>query len=165
MADTPAWRQAYDRLEREVAPRLEELLRSEQFAVAVGLVSRVQRSMEAEAGKSTRRVLHRLNLPAGSDVVRILNEIGQLRRQVHELQIELVDTQRALRATQAELVAAADSPARAPTRSMTAARSSRPAKRAAAKQSAGTAKRAAGAAKKSAGATKKGAADGNGRRV
>ena len=39
--------------------------------------------------RSTRRVLHRLNLPAGTDVSRILNEIGQLRVQVRELSAEL----------------------------------------------------------------------------
>ena len=39
--------------------------------------------------RATRRVLHRLNLPAGTDVSRILNEIGQLRVQVRELSNEL----------------------------------------------------------------------------
>ena len=34
-------------------------------------------------------MLHRLNLPAGTDVSRILNEIGQLRVQVRELSAEL----------------------------------------------------------------------------
>ena len=51
----------------------------------------------------TRRVLHRLNLPAGTDVTRILNEIGQLRRQVHDLTVELDDTR-------AELAAATPAP-------------------------------------------------------
>lgn len=89
MADTPQWRQGYDALERQVGPRLEQLVQSEQFAVAIGLLARVQRGIETESGRMTRRILHRLNLPAGSDVTRILNEIGQLRRQVHELTVEL----------------------------------------------------------------------------
>ena len=64
-------------------------MQSEQFAVAVGLAARVQRAVEGELARTTRRVLHRLNLPAGTDVSRILNEIGQLRVQVRELTAEL----------------------------------------------------------------------------
>jgi hypothetical protein len=89
MADRPAWRQSFDAVERELSPRLEAMVRSEQFAVAVGLAARVQRGMEHELARTTRRVLHRLNLPAGTDVTRILNEIGQLRIQVRDLQAEL----------------------------------------------------------------------------
>ena len=78
-------------MERQVAPRLESLVQSEQFAVAVGLAAHVQRSVEGEMARTTRRVLHRLNLPAGTDVSRILNEIGQLRVQVRHLTEELED--------------------------------------------------------------------------
>jgi uncharacterized membrane protein len=76
------------------------MVRSESFAVAVGLVARVQRAVQQEAGRTTRRLLHQLNLPAGSDVSRILNEIGQLRRQVRELTVELEETREALAAAQ-----------------------------------------------------------------
>ena len=89
MADQPSWRQGFDALEQQLSPRLEALIQSEQFAVAVGLVARVQRAVEGEMARATRRVLHRLNLPAGTDVSRILNEIGQLRVQVRELSSEL----------------------------------------------------------------------------
>jgi hypothetical protein len=89
MADQPTWRQGFDALERQLSPRLESLVQSEQFAVAMGLAARVQRSVEGELARTTRRVLHRLNLPAGTDVSRILNEIGQLRVQVRALSNEL----------------------------------------------------------------------------
>jgi hypothetical protein len=89
MPDQPVWRQQFDAVERELSPRLEALVRSEQFAVAVGLAARVQRAVESELARGTRRVLHRLNLPAGTDVTRILNELGQLRIQVRELTAEL----------------------------------------------------------------------------
>ena len=85
----PAWRQGFDAVERQVAPRIESVVQSEQFAVAVGLAARVQRAVEGEMARTTRRVLHRLNLPAGTDVSRILNEIGQLRVQVRALTAEL----------------------------------------------------------------------------
>jgi hypothetical protein len=97
--DTPPWRQGFDAVERELAPRLEALVRSEQFAVAVGLATRVQRAVESELARNTRRVLHRLNLPAGTDVARILHEIGQLRVQVRELTDELEEARAALAAS------------------------------------------------------------------
>jgi len=98
MADQPSWRQGFDALEKQLSPRLESLVQSEQFAVALGLATRVQRAVEGEMARTTRRVLHRLNLPAGTDVSRILNEIGQLRVQVRELSTEL-DEARAQLAT------------------------------------------------------------------
>jgi len=133
VADNPSWRQGYDALERQVGPRLEGLVQSESFAVAVGLMARVQRSIDTESGRMTRRVLHRLNLPAGTDVTRILNEIGQLRREVHDLTVELDDTRAELAAarTTAEPVPVKRAPAkRAPATRAPAKRA--PAKRGAA---------------------------------
>ncbi|MET0327027.1 MAG: hypothetical protein ABW219_17560 [Ilumatobacteraceae bacterium] len=95
--ETPPWRQGFDALERQLSPRLEALVQSEQFAVAVGLATRVQRALQEQATNSTRRVLHGLNLPAGTDVARILNELGQLKRQVRELSTQLDDAQAELR--------------------------------------------------------------------
>jgi hypothetical protein len=90
MADQPpTWRQGFDAVERQLAPRIEALVQSEQFAVAVGLAARVQRTVEDRMSRATRRNLHRMNLPAGTDVARILHEIGQLRVQVRELSAEL----------------------------------------------------------------------------
>jgi hypothetical protein len=81
----PRWRQGFDAVEKEVAPRLETIIRSDQFALAAGLAAHAQHLVRAEAARGTRRLLHLFNLPAGTDVTRILNEIGQLRRQVREL--------------------------------------------------------------------------------
>jgi len=98
MADRPPWRQGFDAVERQLAPRLESVVRSEPFAIAVGLAARVQRAIEGDLARRTRQMLHRVNLPAGSDVTRILNEIGQLRLQVRELAAELDEARSALAA-------------------------------------------------------------------
>ncbi len=79
-------------------------MRSEQFAIAVGLAARMRRTFQEQAGRTSRRVLHQLNLPAGTDVSRILTEVGQLRQQVRHLQDELDDTR-------AELTAERERPA------------------------------------------------------
>ncbi|MEO5724916.1 MAG: hypothetical protein ABIQ39_00680 [Ilumatobacteraceae bacterium] len=85
MADKAKWREGFDAVEQVVTPRLDALMHSDQFAVVVGLLARIQRGVEQEAARSTRRVLHRLNLPAGTDVSRILTELGQLKLQVRDL--------------------------------------------------------------------------------
>ena len=79
------WRQGFDTVEQAVAPRLTEVVNSEQFAIAAGIVTRVQRTARRSAERTTRRMLHLVNLPAGSDVTRLLNEIGALQAQVREL--------------------------------------------------------------------------------
>lgn len=83
--DRPAWRQGFDAIEAAVAPRLEGLVKSEQFQIAAGLVSAAQRDAQRRAERTMRRALHLWNLPAGSDVTRILNELGKLQRDVREL--------------------------------------------------------------------------------
>lgn len=81
----PRWRQGYDAVEREVAPRLDAVVRSDQFAHAVGLLAHLQHLAREQVARSTRQALHLLNLPAASDVTRVLNELGRLEQQVREL--------------------------------------------------------------------------------
>lgn len=85
----PKWRQTFDSIEKEVTPRLDTIIRSEQFAVATGLAAQMQRRFAKQAARNTRRVLHMLNLPAGTDVTRLLNEIGQLKAQVRTLSSQI----------------------------------------------------------------------------
>ena len=85
----PKWRQTFDSIERKVTPRLDTIIRSEQFAVATGLAAQMQRRIAKQAARNTRRVLHMLNLPAGTDVTRLLNEIGQLKAQVRTLSSQI----------------------------------------------------------------------------
>ncbi|MET0145427.1 MAG: hypothetical protein ABW328_11685 [Ilumatobacteraceae bacterium] len=125
-ADTPPWRQGFDAVERQVAPRVDSVIRSEGFAVAVGLAARAQRLVQDGANRASRRVLHGLNLPAGTDVTRILNEIGQLKRQVRELTSEL-DEARAATA----LPPAVAAPATRPTKAAATNAAKRPTRRAA----------------------------------
>ena len=87
--DRPAWRQAFDTVEAAVAPALEQLVKTEQFQVALGLVTSAQKAVQQRAERNMRRALHLWNLPAGSDVTRILNEIGKLQREVRELSKQL----------------------------------------------------------------------------
>src|SRR4051812_48155258 len=81
----PLWRQAFDALEGNVGPSLKTVVNSEQFAVAVGLAARLQKAAQRRTEQQTRRLLHLWNLPAGSDVTRIIAEIGKLQAQMRDL--------------------------------------------------------------------------------
>jgi hypothetical protein len=81
----PAWRQVYDAAEREITPRVEAVVHSEPFAVAAGMLTQLQGALREQATRNTRRWLHLFNLPAGTDITRILAEIGQLRQEVRAL--------------------------------------------------------------------------------
>ena len=85
----PVWRQGFDAVERAVAPRVEELVNSEGFAVVVGLISQARKAVQRRVERDTHRWLHLVNLPAGSDVTRVLAEIGQLQKQVRDLTREI----------------------------------------------------------------------------
>jgi hypothetical protein len=85
----PLWRQGYDAIERALEPQLNAVLGHDRFGQAVGVGVHVHQSARDLASSSTRRLLHALNLPAGTDVTRILNEIGSLKRQLYELSTQL----------------------------------------------------------------------------
>jgi hypothetical protein len=78
-------------VERELNSRITELVGSESFAIAAGLRSRVVRGVAAQSERGSRRVLHLLNLPAGSDINRLLRHIASLEREVRDVQKTLQD--------------------------------------------------------------------------
>lgn len=102
------WRQGFDAVDRTVSPPLTAVVNSEQFAIGVGLVAHLQKAIQARTERATRRVLHQFNLPAGSDVTRIIAEIGKLQSQVRDLSRQ-VNTLK-----EAEGHGEPDSPRRAP---------------------------------------------------
>ena len=83
--EQPLWRQSFDAIERSIGPPLAEVVNSEGFAVAVGLVARARKQAQRQTERATRRLLHQANLPAGSDINRLLAEIGKLQAQVRDL--------------------------------------------------------------------------------
>jgi hypothetical protein len=85
----PLWREGIDALDAVIRPPVEVVIGSEQFAVAAGLVARARGTLRRSGERTTRHVLHSLNLPAGSDITRVLGEVGRLQRQVDALAKQL----------------------------------------------------------------------------
>jgi hypothetical protein len=91
---SPRWRQAFDAAERAVAPRAEDLVRSEYFALATALVRRAQNLAGGSLQGLTARAWHLVNLPAGSDISRLRAQIGSLDREVRRLTLQLESERR-----------------------------------------------------------------------
>jgi hypothetical protein len=112
MSDKPVLREIYDRLAEEVGPQLSNLTASERFAEVVGVANVVRARAAADLQRSSRRFLHAWNVPAGSDIAVLRQEIGALDRTVRGLVRQVEALQRQLDATPARKPATAARPRR-----------------------------------------------------
>jgi polyhydroxyalkanoate synthesis regulator phasin len=87
----PRWKRLFDTLDRTVGTRVNELAQSEEVAALTVLGHRSRTGLAHFTEHTSRRVLHALNLPAGSDVNRLLSHIASLEREVRDLRNELAD--------------------------------------------------------------------------
>ncbi len=91
MARDPQWRRLYDRAAGELGPRLSELTASDTYADAVATAAVLRRRALRELRDNSRRWLHLMNLPAGSDMSVLRRQVGDLEREVRELNKRLED--------------------------------------------------------------------------
>lgn len=89
--DQPLWKQGLAVVDSTLSTRVDSAVRSEQFAVAVALVSRARSGLAGKGQRVSRKLWHTLNLPAATDVNRLLTHLGALERQVRELSKQLDD--------------------------------------------------------------------------
>jgi len=93
-AEPPAlWRQDSDTAEKFVAPKLESVVRTDQFAQATALGLRAQAALTRRANDVAAKVWHLVNLPAGTDVLRLRAQVGALDREVRRLTLALEQQQ------------------------------------------------------------------------
>lgn len=81
----PIWKKAFDAAEQQAAPVLTKLLASPEVIGALGLAMAVRRRVLDDVSQSIRRNLHSVNLPSGTDVRNVSNQIAGLERQIRQL--------------------------------------------------------------------------------
>jgi hypothetical protein len=81
----PFWLHAVYRLERAIGEPLEAALHSDTYFDAVTELLRARHSYGRVAEGVSRRLLHLLNLPAGSDIRRVREQLGRMERRLSEL--------------------------------------------------------------------------------
>lgn len=102
MAGKPAWRKSVDAVEGVLTPVAGNVVRNDTFALTIAVVARTRRGVAGRAERLSRQGLHLLNLPAGSDINRLLRSIASLERQVRDLakQVENLEAARPARTPQ-----------------------------------------------------------------
>jgi hypothetical protein len=96
MSDKPMLRQIYDRVADELGPQLSNLTASDRFAEVAGVADAVRNRTASELQRRSRRFLHAWNLPAGTDIAVLRQEIGALDRTVRSLTRQVEALQRQL---------------------------------------------------------------------
>lgn len=85
----PGPRAVYDRIEALAAPALESVIRTEEFARVTALVTGANRAARKRVNRVAARAWHTLNLPAGTDVQRLRQQVGSLDRDLRLMSLEL----------------------------------------------------------------------------
>jgi hypothetical protein len=76
MNDKPVWRRAYDAVDSTVAPRVEALVHTSQFANTTAVFARARRRVGDQVNGFAARVWHLFNLPARTDIQRLHTQVG-----------------------------------------------------------------------------------------
>jgi hypothetical protein len=85
MSNGPLWLKVVHRLERAVGEPVESAVRSDTYFDVVSLVTRATGKAKGTAESLSRRGLHLLNLPAGSDVSRMREQLHRMERRLNQL--------------------------------------------------------------------------------
>jgi HAMP domain-containing protein len=93
MSEKSELREVYDHVAAELGPRMSDLTASDRFASAVEVVDALRNRAASELQRSSRRFLHACNLPAGTDIAVLRDEIGALERTVRTLARQVEDLQ------------------------------------------------------------------------
>jgi len=91
--DTPRWKKAYDNAEQQAAPAIQKFLSNPDVIEAITIGAAVQRRARDDTAKFIRRQLHAMNLPSGTDVRSVSNQIAGLERQIRLLAKQVDDLQ------------------------------------------------------------------------
>jgi hypothetical protein len=92
----PLWLKLVLRAERVVGTRVESALHSDTYFDALTDLRRAQAKLTGTVEGVSRRILHLANLPAGTDIRRVREQLARMERRIVELSKEL-DEQRAER--------------------------------------------------------------------
>ncbi|HLJ02126.1 MAG TPA: hypothetical protein VKT31_01725 [Solirubrobacteraceae bacterium] len=85
----PLWLRAVYRLERAIGEPLETALHSDTYFDLITELTRARASTSQTLEGVSRRLLHLLNLPAGSDIRRVREQLGRMERRLAQLSKEL----------------------------------------------------------------------------
>ena len=90
-ANQPLWLRAVIRLERAIGEPIESAVRSDTYFDVVSTTTRVRRKVAGTAEGVSRRCLHLLNLPAGSDIRGMRQQLARMERRLNQLSHDVAE--------------------------------------------------------------------------
>jgi hypothetical protein len=90
-ANQPLWLRAVLRVERTIGEPVESVVRSDMYFDLISTTTRVRRKAQGAAEGLSRRCLHMLNLPAGSDIRNVRQQLARMERRLNQLSDEVSD--------------------------------------------------------------------------
>jgi hypothetical protein len=85
----PLWLQVVHRLERAVGAPVESAVHSDAYFDAVAQMTRARSRLIGAVEEVSRRCLHLVNLPAGTDVRRVREQLARMERRLNALSEEI----------------------------------------------------------------------------
>ena len=94
MSEPPLWQKAVVGAQSRATPVLRAAVDRQEVAAGIGMLQTLRSVVVRTTEAPSRRLWHLLNLPAGSDVNRMLVQIASLERELRELRKRVEDEQR-----------------------------------------------------------------------
>lgn len=88
-ANQPLWLRAVLKLERTIGEPVEAAVRSDTYFDLISTTTRVRRQVTGLAEGVSRRALHLINLPAGSDIRKMRQQLARMERRLNQLSDEV----------------------------------------------------------------------------
>jgi hypothetical protein len=90
-ANQPLWLRAVIRMERAIGEPIESAVRSDTYFDVISATTRVRRKVLGTAEGVSKRCLHLLNLPAGSDIRGIRQQLARMERRINQLSHDVAE--------------------------------------------------------------------------
>jgi hypothetical protein len=90
-SNQPLWLKTVHRLERKIGGPVESVVRSDTYFDTVAKASKARRKVGNLVEGVSRRGLHLLNLPAGTDIRRMREQLSRLERRLDQLSYDVAD--------------------------------------------------------------------------
>jgi hypothetical protein len=90
-ANQPLWLRAVLRLERAIGEPIESAVHSDTYFDVITATTRIRRTVLGTAEGVSKRALHLLNLPAGSDIRGMRQQLARMERRLNQLSHEVAE--------------------------------------------------------------------------
>ncbi len=81
----PLWRNIFDLVEKGIAPKLESMVGTSEFAELISALTKLRYEANKRFEETTQNLLHMWNFPAVTDLKRLSDQVSNLERRIRDL--------------------------------------------------------------------------------